>query len=240
MSVKQRTRAPLTVVVGGTRIRMYGIDAPESKQLCRSAKGATYACGQQSAAALTARINSQTVSCAVKNTDQYGRTVGQCSVNGADLGEYMVGNGFAVSYRQYSKEYVGEEEVAKEARKGIWAGSFTMPSEWRKLSKSAGVEAANGAVGASSSAAVTAASASKPSKISSSTAAATGPAAATGTEDRGEGTKCNIKGNISSNGKFYFVPGARSYATTKIDESKNERWFCSEAEAVAAGWTKGP
>jgi endonuclease YncB( thermonuclease family) len=49
---------------------------------------------------------------------------------------------------------------------------------------------------------------------------------------------CLIKGNISSSGKVYHVPGGRYYAQTIIDESKGERWFCSEEEAVEAGWRK--
>ena len=47
---------------------------------------------------------------------------------------------------------------------------------------------------------------------------------------------CPIKGNISENGRIYHTPYSDSYARTRIDESKGERWFCTEAEAVAAGW----
>lgn len=47
---------------------------------------------------------------------------------------------------------------------------------------------------------------------------------------------CTVKGNVSSNGKIYHVPGSRDYARTSIDESRGERWFCSVAEAEAAGW----
>jgi len=48
---------------------------------------------------------------------------------------------------------------------------------------------------------------------------------------------CNIKGNINSKGDhIYHVPGRSSYGATKINESKGERWFCSEQEAIAAGW----
>jgi len=48
---------------------------------------------------------------------------------------------------------------------------------------------------------------------------------------------CTIKGNIGSGGtKIYHVPGMSSYAATRIDASKGERWFCSEEAAVAAGW----
>jgi len=48
---------------------------------------------------------------------------------------------------------------------------------------------------------------------------------------------CKIKGNINSKGdRIYHVPGSRYYAPTKIDTSRGERWFCSESEALSAGW----
>ncbi|UVC11712.1 hypothetical protein IHQ71_00360 [Rhizobium sp. TH2] len=51
---------------------------------------------------------------------------------------------------------------------------------------------------------------------------------------------CAIKGNISYNGgeKIFHVPGQEYYAATNITHLKGERWFCSEAEARAAGWRK--
>ena len=52
-------------------------------------------------------------------------------------------------------------------------------------------------------------------------------------------SQCLIKGNISSKGKkFYHLPSCPSYKQTKIDTSKGEQWFCTEAEAQAAGWVK--
>jgi micrococcal nuclease len=60
-----------------------------------------------------------------------------------------------------------------------------------------------------------------------------------GTKTTGPATDCVIKGNISSSGeKIYHLPGQRYYNQTVIDESKGERWFCSEEEAQAAGWRK--
>lgn len=54
-----------------------------------------------------------------------------------------------------------------------------------------------------------------------------------------EKTGCLIKGNISSNEeKIYHLPGCQSYNKTQIDESKGERWFCTETEAQNAGWRK--
>ncbi len=50
-------------------------------------------------------------------------------------------------------------------------------------------------------------------------------------------TQCLIKGNISSRGeRIYHVPGGAYYSRTKISPAKGERFFCSEAEAEAAGW----
>ena len=52
-------------------------------------------------------------------------------------------------------------------------------------------------------------------------------------------TNCDIKGNINSEGeKIYHVPGCRSYTQTIINESKGERYFCTEQQAISAGWRK--
>ena len=53
---------------------------------------------------------------------------------------------------------------------------------------------------------------------------------------------CNIKGNIPWNtgNKLYHLPNMEDYATTNIDVSKGEKWFCTESEAIASGWSKAP
>ena len=52
-------------------------------------------------------------------------------------------------------------------------------------------------------------------------------------------TACKIKGNIGATGeKIYHLFGCGSYDKTKIDESRGEKWFCSEDEAVNSGWRK--
>lgn len=47
---------------------------------------------------------------------------------------------------------------------------------------------------------------------------------------------CTIKGNISAGGRIYHLPGQPGYGATVISPSRGERWFCSVAEARAAGW----
>ena len=49
-------------------------------------------------------------------------------------------------------------------------------------------------------------------------------------------TGCAIKGNIGQSGRIYHRPGQRDYAATRIDTRKGEAWFCTEAEAKAAGF----
>lgn len=51
--------------------------------------------------------------------------------------------------------------------------------------------------------------------------------------------ECKIKGNISTSGeRIYHIPGQMHYDRTRISSSRGERWFCSEAEARAAGWRR--
>lgn len=50
---------------------------------------------------------------------------------------------------------------------------------------------------------------------------------------------CLIKGNINSKGeKIYHMPGGEYYDQTTIDPQTGERWFCSEEDAIAAGWRR--
>jgi endonuclease YncB( thermonuclease family) len=64
--------------------------------------------------------------------DQYGRVTAVCVADGVNLNAAMVDSGYAVAYRQHSLAFVPNEERARAAKKGIWAGSFEMPSQYRR------------------------------------------------------------------------------------------------------------
>jgi endonuclease YncB( thermonuclease family) len=121
-----------TLELAGKRIRLYGVDAPESSQRCKDGRGIEYRCGQRAALALADKIGAAPVSCSVRDTDRYRRLVAVCSQRGLDLNSWLVAEGYAVAYRQFSNDYVPQENAAKSARRGIWAGSFTPPAEYRK------------------------------------------------------------------------------------------------------------
>ncbi len=120
-----------TLEIRGQRIRLDGIDAPESGQPCRL-DGKPWMCGRDAAKALSDRIGRRAVHCAELDRERRERIVAKCTVAGEDLGEWMVANGWAVAYYLYSYEYSRAEQRAKSARRGIWAGEFEMPWAWRK------------------------------------------------------------------------------------------------------------
>lgn len=121
-----------TLDIHGRRIRLHGIDAPESGQFCRDQRGDDYRCGQYAALALSDKIGARTVSCEQTDIDRYGRIVAVCWAGGIDLNGWLVREGWAVAYRRYSGDYIWAEAEARSARRGIWAGSFIPPEEWRR------------------------------------------------------------------------------------------------------------
>jgi endonuclease YncB( thermonuclease family) len=128
-----------TLEIHGTRIRLWGIDAPESTQLCRGEDSLQYRCGANAANDLDAFISRRPVTCTPISFDQYGRTVANCSVAGIDLGDWLVRNGLALDWPRYSKgRYGAAQREAEHAERGIWAGSFVEPWLYRSCMKSSG------------------------------------------------------------------------------------------------------
>ena len=74
-----------TIEVEGQRVRLHGIDAPESDQRCQDADSKEYACGAVAADALSKLIGLQEVTCRGKQRDQYGRLIAVCRVGRANL-----------------------------------------------------------------------------------------------------------------------------------------------------------
>jgi endonuclease YncB( thermonuclease family) len=120
-----------TIEIHGQRIRLYGIDSPESSQLCVRPTGERWRCGQQASFALADRIGRATVRCDTRDMDRYGRILAVCFKDSEDLNRWMVGNGWAVAYRRYSVDYVADEDTARQKRINIWSCDFDMPWDWR-------------------------------------------------------------------------------------------------------------
>lgn len=195
-----------TLDIRGTRFRLQGVDTPESAQMCGDASGTDYPCGRKAAFALSDKIGAGNVSCDVIEKDRYGRSVAVCRLGSEDLNGWLVAQGLGMVYRQYSTAYVRQEEEAKAAKRGIWAGQFTPPWDWRRGKR------VNDA-------------------ITQSSAPAAQPIAPKSTADCEIKGNINSKGV-----RIYHLPGTRDYEGTVINEASGERMFCSEDDAKDAGW----
>lgn len=128
VSGKSRVVDGDTLDVGKHRIRLTGIDAPERAQYCTDAAQQSVPCGETARQTLADLVGKGPVTCTALDQDRYGRLVATCEYGGADLGAVMVGAGQAVD----AGRYAALELEAKAARRGIWAGTFEPPAEWRR------------------------------------------------------------------------------------------------------------
>jgi endonuclease YncB( thermonuclease family) len=110
----------------GTTWRLWGIDAPESKQWCGD-----YPAGALASEALRHLMAGHAVACESRGTDRYGRTIGLCRADGEDLGKGMVAIGMAWAFVRYSHDYVEVEQRARSEQLGIHARACTPAWEWR-------------------------------------------------------------------------------------------------------------
>ena len=123
------------------KIRLEGIDAPEISQKCKKPYlkiifftfQKDYYCGQVSKKKLIQKIGNKSVKCILLGKDRYKRYLAKCIKDTVNLNRWMVRNGYAVAYRKYSKQYVLDENFAKEEKLGLWKGTFIKPEKWRKL-----------------------------------------------------------------------------------------------------------
>lgn len=131
-----------TLTIDHQQWRLWGIDAPELGQVCTldgcSSDGldcqaaSQRACGVQARDALRALVANAAVRCEGRGRS-YGRRVGRCYAGLVDIGAEMVRSGLALDFPQYSRgAYAVAEREARNARRGIWAGSFSLPWIWRQ------------------------------------------------------------------------------------------------------------
>jgi endonuclease YncB( thermonuclease family) len=198
-----------TLRIGAERIRLHAIDAPETGQRCGAGADA-WDCGAAATARLEALTAGGPVRCLGRERDRYGRLVSVCSVGGTDLGGLLVAEGLARAYVRYGDDYAPAEARARAARLGLWRGEAEAPWDHRASHR--------------------ARAAPPPAADPRLAPLAAGPGA------RPASGGCAIKGNVSSRGRIYHLPGSPAYADTRIDPARGEAFFCDEAAARAAGF----
>ena len=123
-----------TIHIKSNKIRLHGIDAPETKQTCKI-NDEVWFCGKQSTKELKNLINKQEVKCITNDVDIYNRFVAICYVNEININQWMVKSGWAIAYRYYSTDYIIEEKYARDNELGIWKSEFLKPYAYRKQNK---------------------------------------------------------------------------------------------------------
>jgi len=123
-----------TISISKLRVRLKGIDAPESNQKCSKENG-TWDCGKVATKKLRGIIGEKPVTCVYGKTDRYRRPLGVCSIDGMDISAFMIKNGWAIVYMSNNKTYISLESEAKYKKVGLWQGAFQEPWLWRKAKK---------------------------------------------------------------------------------------------------------
>jgi len=194
-----------TLDIGNVRIRVQGIDAPESHERCIGANGTTWTCGDAATDYAREKYEGEWLVCRDLGERNRDRIVAQCLHRGKDIALDMVRAGVVLACPKFALRhehaliYLDAEKEAAFAQAGLHAGPLNPRAGFCNLP-------GEGVTGV----------------------ALRGAAPAL--------SGCAIKGNVSGRGdRIYHVPGQRDYNKTVI-RGPEERMFCSEPEAVAAGW----
>ncbi len=200
----------------GQTVRLIGIDTPEITKIQCYGKEATEA---------TTRLlldKEITLEKDVSETDRYGRILRYVWLDDKLTNETLVREGFAHSYRykpdtKYQEIFDIAEAKAREEKKGLWSACTISPTQTSSIPTSTIL-------------------------INSETTSNSNSPSNTTSNSSTPLSGCLIKGNISGTGsnisKIYHLPSCGSYERTVIDESAGEHYFCTEEEAVGAGWRK--
>jgi endonuclease YncB( thermonuclease family) len=119
-----------TLDVGGHRIRLADIDAPELAQTCKG-PSQLRRCGKLAAEFLSARIEGQQLSCIVEEIDASERSVASCKLHDVDLSTLLIREGYAFAFVKFSQRFVELEAEARKRRAGLWRAQIEPPWDYR-------------------------------------------------------------------------------------------------------------
>ncbi|CDZ29301.1 thermonuclease family protein [Neorhizobium galegae] len=116
-----------TLAVGGERLRLQGVDAPELDQTCEDGRGRPWACGEEARRLLVRLVADGEAECLGRERDKYRRLLVRCRSGTTSVNGTLVRQGLAVASGRYAQEQV----AARRERLGVWAGQFESPRDWR-------------------------------------------------------------------------------------------------------------
>lgn len=121
-----------SLVVGGTRVRLFGIDAHELDQSCWRKDGREISCGDWARDWVEARFEGKYARCDTRELDRYSRALATCRIDGEDVGEVLLRAGVVATYpRETFRDYLDYEKEAQLLERGIWAWEWMRPIDHR-------------------------------------------------------------------------------------------------------------
>lgn len=116
-----------TLSAGGERLRLQGIDAPERGQTCEDDRGMPWECGEEARRLLARLAADPGTECLGRERDRYRRLLVRCHAGTSNINAALVRQGMAIASGRYAEEQV----AARRERRGLWAGYFENPRDWR-------------------------------------------------------------------------------------------------------------
>jgi len=122
-----------TLSIRGRNVILFGIDAPELSQTCTNQRGQSYNCGKEAALWLKDWLGNHEIQCRIMKEDSRGNLLGVCMAGEYDIAAALVNTGLAFANTKMSEIYVPYQEQARANARGLWAGKFYMPWDWRRM-----------------------------------------------------------------------------------------------------------
>ena len=122
--------------VGGRYVRLFGVDAPDNDQICSSATGSSYNCGEEAASWMRSWIDKNQIDCYLLKVDPQGQDLATCVWGEYDIGAGLVGSGWGIANTRETHIYEPYQAKAQSLSSGLWQGSFYNPEDWRDIKRS--------------------------------------------------------------------------------------------------------
>lgn len=121
--------------IGGRYVRLYGVDAPDSDQICSDASGASYNCGEEALSWVRGWIDDNPIDCYLLKIEPKGQDLATCVWGEYDIGAALVGAGWGIVNAKETDIYRPYEAKAQSEFSGLWQGTFYSPEDWRDIKR---------------------------------------------------------------------------------------------------------
>ncbi len=119
--------------INGRYVRLYGVDAPDTDQVCSDSNGSAYNCGEEAISWIRGWIDQNIIDCYLLKVEPNGTNSAICIWGEYDIGAALVGAGWGIANTNETNIYKPYEAKAQSESSGLWQGTFYSPQDWRDI-----------------------------------------------------------------------------------------------------------